>query len=564
MRPIILIFFVLHSLGSIGQRKYTLDFTTENFKQVKKNIQTSFKDSLSALTYLRDLRDLAVMKGYLTASVDNIMYSDSSWIVDLFIGEKFGQANISIRKEDLVFLRKNAGLKEKAITNIPFRPTEISHLIETIQNTALSEGYPFVSVSLKNCLVVGNVLSADLVLTKGERYTFSDVHIKGDSSVSEVFLTSLIGIKPGDTYNETALKGISQKIEQISFLKEIKPHELLFTEKGVELFLYLKSNPVSTVNGAIGLQPNVETGRMGVVGELNLKLLNTLKHGELINLNWRSIRPQTQSLLARLNYPFIFKTPFGIDGQFQLYKRDTTFLELRSTIGIQYFMRGGNYLKAFYQNFSSSILSGSTNNSEFSNLSSVRTNADGLSLFRRQVEDIPNPSQGWGLASEISIGSRRSQENDSTAWIRSSTYRASILLEYYLPMTKRHVMRFSGAGEFYYAPEIYQNELFRFGGLNSLRGFNEEELFASTRVVGTLEYRFLLDRNSNVFVFYDQAFYENNAAIYSKDNPLGFGAGLSFGTNLGIFSISYALGKQQGNPILMRNGKIHFGYIAYF
>jgi hemolysin activation/secretion protein len=125
-------------------------------------------------------------------------------------------------------------------------------------------------------------------------------------------------------------------------------------------------------------------------------------------------------------------------------------------------------------------------------------------------------------------------------------------------------MRFSGAGEFYYAPEIYQNELFRFGGLNSLRGFNEEELFASTRVVGTLEYRFLLDRNSNVFVFYDQAFYENNAAIYSKDNPLGFGAGLSFGTNLGIFSISYALGKQQGNPILMRNGKIHFGYIAYF
>jgi len=49
-----------------------------------------------------------------------------------------------------------------------------------------------------------------------------------------------------------------------------------------------------------------------------------------------------------------------------------------------------------------------------------------------------------------------------------------------------------------------------------------------------------------------------------KDHPFGFGAGFSFGTNIGIFSISYALGQQLNNPILMRNGKVHFGYIAYF
>jgi hemolysin activation/secretion protein len=111
---------------------------------------------------------------------------------------------------------------------------------------------------------------------------------------------------------------------------------------------------------------------------------------------------------------------------------------------------------------------------------------------------------------------------------------------------------------------IYQNELYRFGGQNSLRGFNEDELFASARSVITLEYRFLLDRNSNVFVFYDQAYSENSAIKYSKDQPFGFGTGLSFGTNLGIFSVSYALGSQMQNPILLKNGKIHFGYIAYF
>ena len=80
----------------------------------------------------------------------------------------------------------------------------------------------------------------------------------------------------------------------------------------------------------------------------------------------------------------------------------------------------------------------------------------------------------------------------------------------------------------------------------------------------TLEYRFLVDQNSHAFAFYDQSIYENNSNGYSADTPFGFGAGFSFGTNIGIFSISYALGKQFDNPIELRNGKVHFGYVAFF
>jgi hypothetical protein len=38
----------------------------------------------------------------------------------------------------------------------------------------------------------------------------------------------------------------------------------------------------------------------------------------------------------------------------------------------------------------------------------------------------------------------------------------------------------------------------------------------------------------------------------------------TFGTPLGMFSISYASGKQLTNPILISNGNIHFGYTSYF
>ncbi len=116
----------------------------------------------------------------------------------------------------------------------------------------------------------------------------------------------------------------------------------------------------------------------------------------------------------------------------------------------------------------------------------------------------------------------------------------------------------------YSAPVIYSNEAYRYGGLSSQRGFNEEELYSTAQTTFTAEYRFLVDRNSFAFAFFDQSWYENNSLQYYNDKPMGFGVGFSFGTNIGIFSISYALGKQFDNPILFRNSKIHFGYIAYF
>ena len=98
-----------------------------------------------------------------------------------------------------------------------------------------------------------------------------------------------------------------------------------------------------------------------------------------------------------------------------------------------------------------------------------------------------------------------------------------------------------------------------------MRGLNEEELYATSMLTGLFEYRFLLDRNSNVFVFYNQSWYEDNSVgTYRNDTPYGFGAGFSFGTKLGIFSITYALGKQLQNTIQLSQGKIHLGYIAYF
>lgn len=564
MRTFLLIFFLFISFGFFSQKNYSIEFNYTDYQKVKKNVPSRFKDSISATNYLREFQLYAIKKGYLLASFDSLKFSKNQVNVDFKCGEHFNSLHLDISKESAQFLKRTSKISEKSIAQLPLTPAEINRVLKSIYGSATSNGYPFVKVFFDSIHYENSQVYAKLSLNLGSKYSFSKIHIKGDSSISELFISSLLDIKPGDVYDETKLKVISSKIKQLNFIKEVKSHELLFTREGVELFLYLNSVPVSSINGAVGLQPNTISKKLSLTGDISLKLLNLLKRGESLNLNWKSIQSQTQSLDAKINYPFLFKTPFGIDGQFHLYKRDSSFLELKSTIGVQYFLKGGSYLKAFYQNSSSSVLDGGKNNPSFLNLNSVSTNAYGVALFRRQLDYIPNPSKGFVLNIETAIGTRKKLAIDTIPESKTTTYRSSFQLDWFIPLTKRNVLHFATNTAFYIAPEVFQNEVYRFGGQTSFRGFNEEELYATTRSILSIEYRFLLDQNSHIFAFYDQAFYENTSSTYINDHPFGFGTGFSFGTNIGIFSISYALGKQFDNPILMRNGKVHFGYIAYF
>ena len=547
-----------------SQSPVYLNFRTKDYLKVTKKIPSVVANKKEALDFLKNLQLEAIKKGYLGASVDSLSYQQDTLSVSFNTGKRYSYLQLNTSKETIDFIKKNSHLSEKILTKSSVNPTELSRLLKQILLSLNSNGYPFAQCYLENLTETTHELTADLTIQKGALFQLSEMHVKGDSAISTSFISTLIDLKIGELYDETKLAEISKKIAQLTYLKEIKPFELLFTDHGFEIYLYLKSVPLSSLNGVVGLQQNDQNKPVSFTGELDLKLLNTLKRGEQINLNWRSIQAQTQNLKASINYPFLFKSRFGVDGQFHLYKRDTTFLELKTTVGIQYALNSGSLLSVFYQNSTSSRLGGSSNNPLFTNLSSVNTNAYGISYSNRLVDYLPNPTKGRNIQASIAIGNRSAQNSDTSKTIQSTTVKGSIKLEFYFPITARNVFHLSTKTDFYLAPIIYQNEVFRFGGQTSLRGFNEEELYGTTTSILSLEYRFLLDKNSNLFAFYDQALMENNAANYYKDAPFGFGIGLSFGTKIGIFSISYALGKQFNNPVLLSNGKVHFGYIAYF
>ena len=502
-------------------------------------------------------------KGYYLASFKPIYRSSTEIEVLVEIGSHF--PNIAIVIHDSIKSQlRSFGIENISKNALKTSPSLFKLFIDKTLKAFANNGYPFAQVFFTEQEIIEQQIQIQMNVSSGKFYRFSDIIVKGDSSISKSTVQNLLGIKINDIYSEEKLSSIDRILKQTNFINVLKKSELLFTENGVELYVYLENQKMSSMNGAVGLQPNPQTQSIGLTGDVQIKLLNVFKKAELIDVNWRSIEPQTQALQAKLNYPFLFKSPFGIDLKFNLYKRDSTFLDLKSFIGIQYSFKNNVQLKGFYQINSSEILSKTPNSSSlFSYLAPIKLNSYGLSLQYKRINYLPNPSKGFSLYIETSIGNRTIKK-ENAALEKSYVYKSIFQYVSYIPITKRNIIKVAVNFESYTSSTIFQNERYRFGGLNSLRGFNEEELFASTKLISSLEYRFLLDKNSNAFIFYDQGIYEDNSLSYKIDNPFGVGAGISFGSRIGIFSISYALGTQLNNPLEFRNGKIHFGYITYF
>ncbi len=561
------LFYIFFTVSSfiLGQEKpYQLNYISSDFSKFIKHPKQTFKDSIEIKQYLKTLQSLAIKKGYLTMSIDKVLYKGKEVDVYIHLGREMRQIKLKANDDILFFLRKTGKLNEKLLNSFPFSPNEMNRLLNRIHKAYADNGYPFLSIQLINHQWNEEIPEAEIKIIQGPLIKISKIHIKGDSSISEKLILNIIGIRKGEAYNETKISHISEKLNQINFLTELQAPAILFTKEGAELFIYLKSKPVSSVNGVIGFQPNPITKRLSITGELDLHLVNILRRGEELSFKWRSIREQTQSLNIQFDYPFLFNTSFGISSNLSMYKRDSSFLELNYLGGINYFLPDGTILKAFWKRNSSNILSGGKNNPSYSFLGNTENNRYGIGLKKQQLDYIPNPSRGFEIDINTEIGTRKGQINDSSEIHKDLTYSGQLKLYFYLPINQRNVLKLGNNTSVYTSPEIYENELFRFGGLNNQRGFNENELLASTKTTFTLEYRFLLDKNSHIFAFFDQTWYENNAVSYVKDTPFGFGTGFSFSTKIGLFSISYALGKQFSNPILIKDGKIHFGYIFFF
>ncbi len=554
---IIMLFLVNHSIS----QGLKVEYNIIGIEKINNELKTNFKDSSELQQYLNSLQKKAWEENYLEFNTELVLTEENKFLISGNVGKHYDNIQLILDEKEYHFLKRKISHHKDEIWINKLSPTNIHRRINAIVNIYANNGYPFCQVQIDNIEVKGDSFHGELVIDRGMLTAWKKIHVKGDSSLNSKFIQSLINIKQGELYDESEIKTISIVIRNTAYLKELSPPELIFTKEGAELYLYLENNPRSSINGIVGFQPDPISGKLNFTGDVRLNLLNVLRHGEKLNLNWQSVAEQTQSLNSSISYPYLFNTAFGIEGRFNLYKRDSSFLETFARTGLTYNLKPNWTISVFYARNSSNLLSGVY---QQDNRGTVQTNGYGVGSENIQLDYLPNPSKGYYFETNIQGGIRSFQTSDTLPVEKDETLRSELKLGVYIPITPRHVLRFENQSAFYFAEEIFTNELYRFGGLLEQRGFNEDELLASSRTTFTAEYRFLLDQNSNVFAFYDLSWYESKTMDYLRDIPMGTGLGFSFSSNVGIFNLAYAIGSQQNNGFQLANSKIHFGYTALF
>lgn len=570
-------FFLLVSLPAFSQKLFQLEIIENPDNDVLK--KTDYTRAFSTITEReKQIHDVMVSlwnRGYLAARTDSIRQDSTSQKVYINPGQEYLWAYLRPGNVDDEILNY-AGYRKRNFRDKVFRVKEVARIQERILVWCENNGYPFASVRLDSVLFEDDGrINASLFLEKNRFTKIDSIEVKGGLKVSEAFIYSYIGIAPGDPYDESKIAAISPRLRELSFGKEAKPFTILFTEKYTKLTLYLDKKKAGQFDGIVGILPDNNTGKVLFTGDVRLKLQNSVRRGELIELNWRRLQTQTQDLKARLNYPYLFRTPAGIDYNIKLYRRDTSFLHVQQQFGLQYIFYGNTGIRAYVKNISSSLLStaGLENITTLPSTADISSTSYGLGLHLERVDYRFNPRRGIMIDFSWDIGTRTIRKNAGLNPIiyeglklKTTQYSSSLSIDKYWPLGKRSTIKTGVQSAWQFnSGFLFRNELFRIGGLATLRGFDEESIFASSYAIGTIEYRYLLEENSWFFLFTDYGWYENNSKdTWDTDTPYGFGTGVTFETKAGIFALTYALGSRYGQPIQFRSGKIHVGFIGLF
>ena len=580
MRKLVLVCMFIVTCAALlhGQAGLTLIPTDSTAKhelkkyKVKKQFATTMDRKAALDGILLDLYN----RGYLAASYDSIKGDSIKQKAYLHAGMAYKWSTIKHASINEGLLNR-AGFKEKFYKGKAVSFREIKRLQENLVKYCEDNGYPFANARLDSIAIDSvNTMQASLVLDKGKLFKVDSIVVKGSAKISKTYLYSYLGVRPGDLYNESDVQRIAVRIKELPFVKEIKPAEVLFGDKGAKIVLYLDDKKASTFNGILGFLPNSDPTQTKplITGEVHLRLSNALNRGELIDINWRKLQASTQYLDVKLAYPYLFSTNFGIDGNLNLYKRDTTFLNLVRGVGVQYLLKGGNYLKAFVENRSSTLLTtfGLQNIQVLPPNADISTTLYGIEIRDDKLDYRYNPRKGFSLYLKAGVGAKNIKKNDKInpevyegLKLKSTQINTELQFSYYFPLSKRSIIKSGVQAGYQYNQNLFTNELYRLGGLNLMRGYTDESVFVSGYSIFTLEYRFLLEQNSFLFAFTDGGYYQRKVVTGFDDFvPYSFGAGISFETKIGIFSLVYALGNEFDNNIQFRNAKIHFGITNYF
>ncbi len=537
-------------------------------------VRATVPDSLSALREVRELVLALQGDAYLTASADEVRWGRDTVRVRLYVGEQFRWAYL--RNGNLGDgLLTRAGYREKFFRRTPFLPADWARLQERILVEAENQGFPFATVGLDSIRLSGHDIAGRVVLKRGPVVVFDSLQIVGNTKTKKRFLTKYLQIFPNQPFSQMRVAAAAQQLRQLPYLRLRAEPEIRFARGRARIYLLLDDRPSNQFDAIVGILPNADANKTGVqfTGDVTINLRNIKGGGKQVGLQWRKTDALSQLLDVQYIHPNFFGTPLEVAGSFNLYKQNNAFLTLRPRLQVTYPTARTGRVSFFAEQRSSFLLDTllKTRTTLPDNIDS-QYNSYGLSYAWNSLDDLFFPHRGYLLNAQGAVGTKSITKNAELkpelyngVPLRSTQYSLGLRAERYFPVKRSGVLLLRLRGEGLLNPRLFTNDLFRLGGLNSLRGFNENQFYTSSYALATAEFRQFIGADSYVFLFADQAYLRHDVVNDRyTDQPTGVGAGLSFRTAAGLFQFAYSVGRSSAQAFELKSSKIHFGLTSRF
>ena len=525
-----------YNLSYSGIYKNSRNNSFEKYEHLIKSID----DSISSL----------IDRGFMYPKVERLKKRDSfNYEVTIVSGSKIKFIKIS-NIENL-----SADFK-KHIYNLldTKRRIEFGELKKFLNNLSLfisANGYPFSKINIINLVQLdSNLISADLNIELGQKRKIDKIVIKGYKNFPKKFFKNFLNINEKVDLDLNYIKKKSSKIDNLLFVKNTKDPEVLFTEDSTIVYFYFKKVKKSSLDGFIGINTDENTNKLDLQGNLNLNVVNAFNSGEEINIRYISENSQDKLFYSNLEIPFLFSSPISIGLSLNLSKKDSTFSTNSRGINLHSELKKINF-GVGYEKINSSAYIQNENIMDF-NLSKlnffISKNQMDYSdvLYQKKLEFFYNYSSG-----------EKSQEI-ATPY---SSHEFKLLKK--LNFSKRLL----NISKFNYnkmnSENFVTNELFRYGGINSIRGFLEGSIYANEYFITNFDLIFLLNKSTAIFSLFDFSKYRNislnlNEKIYSA------GLGLKTVSNESNITIFFASGNTWGKKLNPRDAKISISFKTFF
>lgn len=548
-------------------------------------LKSDFKNQEELKEYINRLPNFLLQKGYPFSSVDTVYQQNNQTFIKLYLGKKYLHVKFdytSLNQKELYLLNSRSNKKFNSLE-------DLSSISEILINYYENNGFPFATVSIDSVSFLNEEIHARIKSDRGVFYKIDSIHVEGAAKIKNKFLARYLNIKSGSPYNKEKLRTVDKKISELSYLKSIQSADVSMLGTGASLNLYLQSQKNSQFNFLIGLQPaSAYNNKFRFTGDLNLDLKNSFGYGENIVLRWQQLQPQSPRLNLGFVKPYIFGTHFDFDGGFELFKKDSSFLQINSQVGMQFSISNNQTGRVFLQWQKSNLLSGGVDTNKIKSEKRLPNNIDlslnyiGLNYKWNNTNYKFNPRKGNELSIIALVGIKKIKKNDDVLSIKETNFnylslydslklntqqiKLKINFAHYFPIGRSSTFKTAINFGSLFSSAIFRNELYQIGGFNLLRGFDEESIYAKQYELLSLEYRLLFGTNSFISLFSDIGNVTDSYQSFKQENQFySAGLGFLFETKFGVLNLFYAIGKRNDIPFNLReSSKIHFGYINYF